>query len=533
MKKMWDAKTIWAGAVCAAALLGISAGTAAAQEPKKGGTLNFAVVAEPPGIDCHGVTTFAFAHPGRPHYSTLLKFSGDHSNLKIAGDLAESWEQAKDGLTYTFKLHKNVTFHDGAPMTSADVKASYDRIINPPPGVISARKALHEDIKAIETPDDHTVIFKMKAVNASMLTHFASPWNCIYRAAKLKEDPQFPSKTVLGTGAFQFVEYKKGEVWVGKRYDGYFRPGRPYLDGYRALFVKSNAVATGMIGGQFDAEFRGRTPKERDQIMDGLKDRATLITGPWVTSLLFTFNTKRKPFDDVRVRQALSLAVDRWGGAQNLSKITMLKYVGGLTRPGYEYNLPEDELVKLPGFWKDIEKSREEAKRLLKEAGVGALKVKLVNRNVGEPYIPGGIFLIDQWRRIGVETEHSVLETKLFFDAMAAGNFDVLMEFVSDFADDPSAQFDKFLTTEKSSQAASGHQDKLLDELFDKQARTIDVAERKLLTRQFETRALTQAYSAPLLWWERIIVLNKKVKGWENQANHFTGQDLTDVWLDE
>ena len=126
-----------------------------------------------------------------------------------------------------------------------------------------------------------------------------------------------------------------------------------------------------------------------------------------------------------------------------------------------------------------------------------------------------------------------MLETKLFFDAMAAGNFDVLMEFVSDFADDPSAQFDKFLTTEKSSQAASGHQDKLLDELFDKQARTIDVTERKALSRQFEKHAITQAYSAPLLWWERIIVLNKKVKGWEHQANHFTGQDLTDVWLDE
>lgn len=520
-----------------AAALGLvvagTAGPAPAQTPKPGGTLSFAVVAEPPTIDCHAVTTFAFAHPGRPHYSTLLKFSGDHTNLKLAGDLAESWEQSADGLTYTFKLHKNVKFHDGAPMTSEDVRASYERIVNPPAGVVSARKGLHEGIKEILAPDAHTVIFKMKAVNASMLTHFASPWNCIYRAAKLKEDPQFPAKTVLGTGAFTFVEYRKGESWTGKRFDDYFRPGRPYLDGYKALFVKSNAVATGMIGGQFDAEFRGRTPKERDQIMEGLKDKATLIEGPWVTNLLFTFNTQRKPFDDVRVRQALTHAIDRWNGAANISKITMLKYVGGLTRPGYAYNLPNDELTKLPGFWKDIDKARDEARRLLKEAGVSSLKVKLVNRNVGEPYIPGGVFMIDQWRRIGVETEHSVLETKLFFDAMAAGNFDVLLEFISDFADDPSAQFDKFLTAEKSSQSASRHKDKLLDELFDKQAGTIDVAERKKITHQFEKHALTQAYSAPLFWWERIIVLNKKVKGWENQANHFTGQDLVDVWLDQ
>jgi len=366
-----------------------------------------------------------------------------------------------------------------------------------------------------------------------MLTHFASPWNCIYRAEKLKEDPKFPEKTVLGTGAYVFAEYKKGESWTGKRFDGYFKKDRPYLDGYTAFFVKSNAVVTGMIGGQFDGEFRGRTPSERDQIVAGLKDNAVVIESPWITNLLFTFNTEKKPFDDVRVRQALSMAIDRWGGAPSLAKISMLRYVGGLLRPGYEYALPEDELVKLPGFSKDIAKSREQAKKLLADAGVPNLKIKLVNRNVAEPYTPGGIFLIDQWKRIGVEAEHSQLETKLFFDAMAAGNFDVLVEFISDFADDPSAQFDKLLTAEKSSQAASRHKDKLLDELFDKQASLIDPAERKKVVHQFERHALTQAYSAPILWWQRIIVHHKKIKGWENHANHFTATDLVDVWLDE
>ncbi len=514
-----------------AALIG--AGPAIAQSPKKGGTLKFAVVAEPPTLDCHAVTTFAFAHPVRPHYSTLLRWKGNYPNTKISGDLAQSWEMAKDGLSYTFKLHPNVKFHDGAPMTSADVKASYDRIISPPDGVVSVRKALHEDVGAVETPDAHTVVFKMKRVNASMLIHFASPWNCIYRAEKLKEDPKFPEKTVLGTGGYSFVEYKKGESWTGKRFDGYFRPGQPYLDGYTAYFVKSNSVVTGMVGGQFDAEFRGRTPTERDHIVAGLKDNAKVLESPWITNLLFTFNTTRKPFDDIRVRQALTLAIDRWGGSQALSKIAMLKYVGGMLRPGYEYALPEEELVKLPGFAKDIEKSRAEARRLLKEAGVPDLKIKLVNRNVAEPYTPAGIYLIDQWRRIGVTAEHTQLETKLFFDAMSEGNFDVLVEFISDFADDPSAQFDKLLTNEKSHQAAARHKDKLLDELFDKQAGTVDPTERKKLVNQFERHALTQAYSAPILWWQRIIVHHKKIKGWEDHANHFTATDLVDVWLDE
>ncbi|HRD76791.1 MAG TPA: ABC transporter substrate-binding protein [Hyphomicrobiaceae bacterium] len=501
--------------------------------PKKGGTLNFAVVAEPPTIDCHAVSTFAFAHPGRPHYSTLLKFAGDYKNLKIVGDLAESYEMAKDGLTYTFKLHKGVKFHDGADMTSADIKASYDRIVNPPAGVTSLRKALHADIGSVETPDAHTVVFKMKRANASMLTHFASPWNCIYRAALLKEDPNFPAKKIVGTGPFVHVEYVKGSHWSGKRFDGYFRKDRPYLDGYKALFVKSAAVAPGMVGGQFDAEFRGRTPKERDQIMAGLKDKAVTIEGPWVTNLLFTFNTTKKPFDDERVRRALSMAIDRHGGSEPLSKISMLKYVSGLLRPGFDMGLPPAELEKLPGFSKDINKSREEAKKLLAEAGVPKLKVRLVNRNIDEPYKPGALFVIDQWRQIGVETEHVVLETKLFFDAMKDGNFDVLVEFISDFADDPSAQFDKLLTGQKSSQSASRHTDKRLDELFDLQAAAVDPAERRKLVHEFERHALTKAYSVPLLWWQRIITMHKKVKGWEHQANHFTGQDLGDVWLDQ
>jgi peptide/nickel transport system substrate-binding protein len=248
---------------------------------------------------------------------------------------------------------------------------------------------------------------------------------------------------------------------------------------------------------------------------------------------MFTFNATRKPFDDRRVRQALTMAVDRWAGSNALSKISSLKYASGFLRPGYEYALPQSELEKLPGFSRDIEKSRAEAKRLLAEAGVPNLKVKLVNRNIGEPYTPGGIYLIDQWRRIGVETEHSQLETKLFFDAMAAGNFDVIVEFISDYADDPTVQFDKLLTKKKSSQAASGHLDTRLDDLFDRQYREIDTAKRKALVNEFERLALTEAYSAPILWWQRIIVNNRKVKGWEHQANHFTASDYIDVWLDE
>ena len=326
-------------------------------------------------------------------------------------------------------------------MTSADVKATYDRIINPPEGVLSSRRALYEDITSVEAPDAHTVVFRFKAPNASALDGFASPWNCIYSAAKLKENPRYPETKIMGTGAFSFVEHVKGQSWEGKRFDGYFKPGQPYLDGYKAFFVKSSGLATGIIGGQFDIEFRGLTPADRDQIVDKLKDNAVVLEGPWSASLMLTINARKKPFDDIRVRQALTLAMDRWGSAPAMARISLMKYVGGFTRPGYVHALTDAELEALPGYGRDIAKSREEARRLLKEAGVGNLKINFLNRNVGQPYTAAGIYAIDQWSKIGIETEHRQLETKLFFDALGRGDFDVAIDFITDHGDDPNLQY--------------------------------------------------------------------------------------------
>ena len=182
--------------------------------PKPGGTLEFAVTVEPDNYDCHANTSFAFLHPIAPHYSTLLKF-GAADYPEIVGDLAESWSVSPDRLTYSFKLHPNVLFHDGSKLSSADVKASYERIIHPPPGVVSARQVDYAAISQIDTPDQRTVVFHLKWPEAAMLASFASPWNCIYSAAKLAADPNFPKTNILGTGPFVFVEHAKGKYWSG------------------------------------------------------------------------------------------------------------------------------------------------------------------------------------------------------------------------------------------------------------------------------------------------------------------------------
>ena len=133
-------------------------GPAAAQDkPRYGGELILAVPSEMPSYDGHREGTFGMVHPLAPHYNTLLKTDpNDRTGTKIVSDLAESWTISSDGRVYTLKLRRGVKFHDGAELSSRDVKASYDKIVFPPPNVGSMRKGQYTNIEAIEAPDAST-----------------------------------------------------------------------------------------------------------------------------------------------------------------------------------------------------------------------------------------------------------------------------------------------------------------------------------------------------------------------------------------
>src|SRR6185437_12814288 len=360
-------------------LIGLAAGLALAlaitfpaladDTPHRGGTLIFGVNgSDPPTYDCHATNVFTIPMLITPHYSTLLKVDAAHYPQAV-GDVAESWEVAPDHQTYTFHLHKNVKFHDGSSLTAEDVKATFERIRNPPPGVASVRQNLLVDVAAIETPDPATVIFRLKQPNRAMLYTFTLPWNCLYSAAKLKEDANFPATHIMGSGPYKLVEHVRGSHWVGARFENYFKPGLPYLDGFKGVFIQGPALTNAIQGGQVMVDFRSQSVADKDRLVQALGDKVTVEESPWLNALMIVFNTEHKPFDDPRVRRALSLALDRWAASAALQKSTILRSVGGVMRPGYSLAASEAELTKLPGFSHDIAASRAEARRLLKEAG--------------------------------------------------------------------------------------------------------------------------------------------------------------------
>ena len=517
--------------ILAAAIAMMAAPPTLAQEtPKRGGTLTFAVNAEPPGYDCQGTTTFVAVQTMNPHYSQLMKFDPD-AYPKLKPDVAESWVVAPDGLSITFKLRQGVKFHDGSELTSADVKATFDRIRNPPEGIVSVRKAQFEDISAIETPDKYTVVFQLSKPSASILMAIGSPWNCLYSAAKLKEDPRWPERNIMGTGPYRFVEHVRGSSWTGQRFDGYFEPGKPYLDGFKIFFMSGSAMINAIQGGQVMAEFRGVSPADRDKLKTALGDKIQVQESPWLCKFDLFFNQTKKPYDDPRVRRALSIAIDRWGGAQNLSRIAFVKDVGGIMLPGSEMATSNEELSQLPGFGRDIRAAREEARKLLREAGVSDLKFQLLNRSVPMPFSPVGIFLIDQWRQIGVTAEHKPLEVSAQKASYMSKSYDVGVDANCYDLDEPDAQLALYISADRSPVNFSHSIDRELDSLFEQQKRAATPEIRKTLIRQFEKRVIEQGNVVPVVWWQRTVVHSSNLKGWKIMPSHYLNQDLINVWL--
>src|SRR5712692_6555295 len=505
----------------------------AADAPRRGGVLLAAIGADAPSLDPHQESTFATMELVAPLYSTLLQID-PLSYPKIIGDLATEWNISPDGLTYTFKVRPGVRFHDGSPLTVADVKASYDKIVFPPPGVRSVRKTSLSAISSVETPDPSTVVFKLKFPSASLLANLASPWNVIYPKKYLDKDPNYFKTNVVGSGPFKFKGYTRGSTFEGERNPDYFVQDRPYLDGYKFYISPETSVrAAALRSGRAWIEFRTMPGAEVDAIRKTLGDKVVVQETPGTGLFGIAMNQTVKPFTDVRVRKALTLAFDRYTASRVLYPIASLRDVGALMRPATEWAMSDAELQKLPGFGKDMEKNRAEARRLLAEAGYpNGFKVVLKNRNVRVPYIDFAVFVIQEWRKIGVEAEHRPLETAAWFaDGRDTGNFEVIVNGVFNYMDDPDLFLERYTTGDTNNWGRFS--DPRIDDLFARQTRALDPAERKRLVNEIEKIVLENAYHIPGLWWRRAVVHWAKVKNYVAPPNHYSNQKLQDVWLAE
>src|SRR5690348_10964527 len=205
--------------------------------PKRGGILNTVLIEDPPGLIIHESATVSNVWPMSPCYSNLVFFDplkGQESVDTIIPELAERWSWQDGYRNLVFFLRRNVRWHDGRPFTARDVKYTFDIVREAPDAAarlrINPRKEWYAGVEAIETPDPHTVIFRLHRPQPSLLLMLASQYSPVYPAHVPLNDLR---QKCVGTGPFRLKEYARGQLIEMERNPDYFVAGRPYLDGIR------------------------------------------------------------------------------------------------------------------------------------------------------------------------------------------------------------------------------------------------------------------------------------------------------------
>ncbi len=360
--------------------------------PVRGGSLSVAMNVEPALLD---PSQSAGAEIVRMmHQNVLEGLMGINQQGKVIPQLAaQSPTISKDRLTYTFKLRRGVKFHDGSEFAASDVKTKFDFARTPESGHASA--TYYADITSVEAPSVDTIMFKLKAPNNEFLYRLAQaestiqPEELYANAAgreRLKTRP-------IGTGPFKLEAWNRGINLKLSRNSSYYLSSLPYLDEvtFRFLGDDQNAKIAGLRSGDIDV-IGYNVPAEQ---ADALKKDFNVITGPSSGEITVSMNNKRKPFDDIRVRRALTLAMDK----ASIIKGGFFGYgtaIGSFNSPGQPYYV---DLSKKNGF------NPTRAQALLKEVGVSNLKVKFtvanefpIERRTAEIYA-------QQLSKIGVNAE--------------------------------------------------------------------------------------------------------------------------------
>jgi len=530
-----------AGAVIASRLQ--APGSAAAQDAtvrpdpasKRGGTLRYGVHTAPAHFDVHQSGTVANIGAQSPMYDTLLRRSPKDGQTVIP-DLAWKWEISPDGKKYTFHLRKGVKFHDGADFTADDVKATYDRIVHPPKGVVIPRTPLFATVGDIVVVDPHKIEFRLTEPRpkAFMLGAFASGWNIIVRKKTL-DDNQGNLRQVMtypGTGPFKHVSRKDKEVWIMERNPDYWNKGLPLVDRLEVYHMPpfSAELGSAFLSGKLDyARLLDPVSWRKAKGMSGVTAAAfnqSVIQAVWM-------NMKKKPLADIRVRRAMHLAMDRHTLVE-VVKDTAPMQVGGFVYPFHEMSTPRAELEKKLGYQKDIKPAVQEARRLMKEAGYGngIKNLDFVVRDVATFKLWAVAIQAMLKEHLNIETNLRVVQVSVWFDEAQAGNFDLAISAIVSTLMDPSDIFSAWYGKD-GPQNYSRWTNPAFHDIANQVERELDDNRRKALVRKAEDILEQDPPLIPIAYEQIYDAYYNKVKG-QNPSTYFGIYDVCrwdNVWL--
>jgi peptide/nickel transport system substrate-binding protein len=414
------------GAVASAALLtacsrsGTGSGSGAADgPPRPGGTFTFY---GPTGVntnlDLHNTMDPATYRYITPLCSKLVELkTGPNlgTSTEVVPDLAEKWEVSEDGLTYTFHLRGDVTWHNippvnGRPFSSDDVIATFESIIRRP----ALWSWMFEHVADLRAPDARTVVIRLKQVYAPFLTYMAHTWNVILPREHIEKKFDIENM-VIGTGPFMLKSYKRGEQMTRVRNPNYFIKGKPYLDELNHVVIpEQNAAIAAFLSGRIDT-----TGVPAEQI-DEFKDRPDVeLRKIGFTPVDLYLQMKKKPFDDLRVRRAVAMAINFEGLGQTVYP-DHWQLSSNIPPHCGDFALSPEEIKKIRPY--DPAQSRQ----LLAAAGYpDGFDTSMLVQRVGQADVDGAEYMVQDLKEVGINVKLQVQDAATAVERRRNGQFDM------------------------------------------------------------------------------------------------------------
>jgi peptide/nickel transport system substrate-binding protein len=523
----------------AAVLLGGPPAMGQNRSPKTGGVLTLAQREETPqGFAIHETSTVSTTWPAMPCFSNLVLFDPgrpQESADTVIGELAEKWSWQDNYRNLIFFLRKGVKWHDGQPFTSKDVKFTFDMLREAPDAPaklrINPRKEWYANVQSVEAPDATTVIFHLKRPQPSLLLMLASGYTPIYAA---HVPPAQYRTACIGTGPYKLKEWRKGEFIEYVKNPDYFIKGRPFVDGLKYVIVKERGTRVAALqAGQVETAFPGDTSKTTAEQLKKAVPQIVITRAAENVNENVIMNTKKPPFDNVKVRLAVGHAIDRRALNQAVHQGGAAIGVSMPSKPWGIWGPPEAALAGMPGYGKPADE-KAKAKKLMAEAGFGPdkpLRVEIVTRAIAI-YVDMASFIINELKQVGIEASLKQIETAQWHAMATRGEYQIGANLTGIGIDDPDANYYENFAC-NSPRNYTFYCNEQITAMVDRQSAEVDSKKRLALVLDIQKKLEEDAARPTLDWRVDNFAHWPQVKNLVPHNNFYNYGRLQDVWLDK
>jgi len=508
--------------------------------PKSGGVLAMMLREDlPQGFSIHETSTISTVWPAMPCFNNLVLFDPlkkTESADTVIGELAEKWSWQDNYRNLVFFLRRGVKWHDGQPFTAKDVKFTFDMLREAPDAPaklrINPRKDWYANVEAIETPDAYTAVFRLKKPQPSLLLMLASGYTPVYAA---HVPPANYRTTCVGTGPYKVKEWRKGEFVEFVKNPDYFVKGRPYLDGLKYFVIVERGTRQAAIqAGKLDVAFPGETTKTAAEQLKKAVPQMVITPFSQNVSDNIIMNVKKPPFDNLKVRLAVSHGIDRRALIQAVHQGGAVVGAGLAPKPWGFWGIGEKDLAGLPGYGAKPAEEKAAARKLMAEAGFKPdkpLKVEIVTRAIAI-YVDMASFVINELKQIGIDATLRQIETAQWHAMATRGDYQIGANLTGIGPDDPDANYYENYAC-GSPRNYSQYCNEEVMKMFDAQSQELDPKKRLALNGAIQKKLEADAARPILDWRLDYFAVWPHVKNMIPHQSVYNFGRMQEVWTDK